>query len=275
MVAPNGARRSKADHEHLPILADELAATALACRNEGASAIHLHVRDRHGRHTLDADAYREAIGAIGAVCPDIIIQTTTEAAGLFTLRQQVDAVVALRPSFLSFAVGELMREGAPAARQFIAWAAKAGVAIQFIVYTPEEISEFAQHWRAGRWGRAAEAPRLLLVVGRYAKTQDSTVAELETLLDRLDAEGLRENSVWMCCAFGRGELECLERAIAAGGHARVGFENAIVDRDGRAAHDNAERVRHVAEIARRQTRPLAGPERARAILGVRASSPLL
>src|SRR5437763_1963197 len=44
-VAPNGARKSKADHPRLPVSALELAATAQECLAAGASMIHLHVRD--------------------------------------------------------------------------------------------------------------------------------------------------------------------------------------------------------------------------------------
>ncbi|NBB83711.1 MAG: hypothetical protein GVY28_09935, partial [Alphaproteobacteria bacterium] len=61
MVAPNGARKTKADHPALPIGPAELAATAVACRDAGAAAIHLHVRDEAGGHSLDAGRYREAI----------------------------------------------------------------------------------------------------------------------------------------------------------------------------------------------------------------------
>jgi len=55
----------------------------------------------------------------------------------------------------------------------------------------------------------------------------------------------------MVCAFGRGELACLEAAIRLGGHVRVGFENAIVDAEGNLATDNAERVALVADAVRR------------------------
>jgi uncharacterized protein (DUF849 family) len=55
MVAPTGARRSKLDHPGLPISACEIALTARACADAGAGAIHLHVRDRSGGHSLDPD----------------------------------------------------------------------------------------------------------------------------------------------------------------------------------------------------------------------------
>ena len=59
-VAPNGGRRTKADHPALPLTAGELARTAAECLEQGASMIHLHVRDQAGKHLLDAEAYRAA-----------------------------------------------------------------------------------------------------------------------------------------------------------------------------------------------------------------------
>lgn len=274
MVAPNGARRTRADHRAIPVTPEEIGETARRCRNAGASAIHLHVRDTAERHTLDADAYRAAINAISRACPDIVIQTTTEAAGLFSLDQQIASVEALRPAYLSFSVTELMREGEAKGERFLAWADEIGIAIQFIVYNVEDVIRFGALWRAGCL-HLHEAPRILLVVGRYSTSEDSGLGELEALLATLREQGLDKDAIWMVCAFGRGEIDCLERVIALGGHARVGFENAIVDSGGRTATDNAERVGLVAALARRHGRALAVPAAAHRILGLRAPGPLL
>ena len=54
-AAPNGARRTEADHPALPLGPDELAREAAACREAGATVPHLHVRDAAGRHSLDPE----------------------------------------------------------------------------------------------------------------------------------------------------------------------------------------------------------------------------
>ena len=85
--APNGARKTKADHPALPITPKELAATASDCLDAGASMIHLHVRDAQGRHSLDAELYRTAMSAIRrAVGDQLVIQVTSEAAGVYQPR---------------------------------------------------------------------------------------------------------------------------------------------------------------------------------------------
>ena len=45
MVAPNGARLTKADHPTLPVTIEETVAAALAARAAGADGLHAHVRD--------------------------------------------------------------------------------------------------------------------------------------------------------------------------------------------------------------------------------------
>jgi uncharacterized protein (DUF849 family) len=274
MVAPNGARRTRQEHPRLPITPDEIAETARACRAAGAGAIHLHVRDAQERHTLDADAYRAAIVAIRRACPDIAIQITTEAAGLFELDQQIASVEALRPACISFSLTELMREGNARGERFLIWAAEQGIAVQFILYDEVQVADFAHHWRAGRL-HLPDAPRVILVVGRYSSTQDSDIVEFEALFSALQAERLDREAIWMTCAFGRGEMACLERTIECGGHARVGFENATIDGLGRPATDNVERVALVAALARKHGRAVADLQGAARMLGLRSSGPFL
>ena len=112
-VAPNGARKTKADHPALPITPEELAETAARCLDAGASMIHLHVRDDDQKHSLDVSAYRAAIAAIRArVGGELIIQVTTEAVGIYTPAQQMAMVQELEPEAVSLAVRELCPDDA-------------------------------------------------------------------------------------------------------------------------------------------------------------------
>ena len=274
MVAPNGARRTKADHPALPILPQELGTTARACQEAGAGAIHLHVRDRDDRHSLDPERYRAAIAAVEAAAPGMAVQVTTEAAGLFDLRAQIASVAALNPACVSMSVSEMLREGRDVADRFLTRAAERGTAIQFILYDPGDIRVFAGLWREGALHLRA-APRVIVVVGRYADRQTADLAQYEALHAALKAERLTDEAVWMTCAFGTGEMACLARTIDDGGHVRVGFENAIVDSEGRPARDNAERVALVAALARARGRRLADGASARALLGATTDRALI
>lgn len=111
MVAPNGARRTPADHPAQPVTPPALARTARACQDAGAAAVHLHGRDAALRHSLSPQAYRQAIAAIGEAAPGLVIQTTTESAGIFGLDAQVAAALALAPACLSFALADVLAQG--------------------------------------------------------------------------------------------------------------------------------------------------------------------
>lgn len=68
---------------------------------------------------------------------------------------------------------------------------------------------------------------------------------------------------WMVACYGDDVLPIAEHAVRRGGHVRVGLEDDASD----PARGNAERVREVAEIARRLGRALATPAEARALTG--------
>ena len=77
-AAINGAR-SRAEHACLPVSPAEQARTAVACRDQGADAVHAHVRDDRGRETLAADAVDALMLAIRAAAPTLPIGISTGA----------------------------------------------------------------------------------------------------------------------------------------------------------------------------------------------------
>ncbi len=262
-VAPNGARKLKADHPALPLTPEELAATAVACREAGAALIHLHVRDREGRHTLDAPSYRTAIAAIRkAVGQDIIIQATSEAVGMYAPEQQMAMVRDLKPEAVSLAIREIIPDAAaePAAGEFLAWMGREGIAPQYILYSDQDVERFQDLRRRGLI--PGDRHFVLFVLGRYSVGQTSDPTDLLPFLSVKD-----ETMTWAVCAFGPRESACVLTAAALGGHARVGFENNLYLADGALAPDNAALVSQVAAGARLLGRPLADADTAREWLG--------
>ncbi len=97
MVAPNGARRSKADHPAVPITTSEIVETGRACHAAGADALHLHVRDDQGAHSLDPGRYQEALQALARAVPGPRIQISTEAVGIYGVAGQLACLEQVRP----------------------------------------------------------------------------------------------------------------------------------------------------------------------------------
>lgn len=250
MVAPTGARRGKADHPALPVTPAEIAATAAECFQAGAGWLHLHVRDAQGRHSLDPGLYRETIAAVAEAAPQMGIQVTTEAAGVYSPQDQLRVLTDLRPAAASAAVREIARDAA-VARRFYGFAAEAGIDIQHIVFDVGDIARL-RAWLAD--GTVPEAMRsVLLVTGRYAPPRNASVAELRGLLEALGGDF----PDWMVCAFGPTEQGVLMAAAALGGSLRVGFENNIHRPDGTLAASNAENVARLMAALRSRDRALA------------------
>lgn len=239
-VAPNGGRKTHADHPALPMTPEALAHTASLCLDAGASMIHVHARNRDGRHLLDADAYRAIIHAInGAVGDRFVVQITSESLGIYRPAEQMQVVRNTRPEAVSLALRELLPDddGEVDFATFLAWLRRENVMPQFILYAPDEARRLA-HLQA-RGVIPFDRLAVLYVLGRYAPGQVSSPADLLTFLDG----ELPRFSHWTTCAFGTQEAAATIAGALLGGHIRVGFENNHLLPDGRMANGNEDLVR--------------------------------
>ncbi|WP_353643784.1 3-keto-5-aminohexanoate cleavage protein [Mesorhizobium sp. WSM2239] len=257
-VAPNGGRRTKTDHPALPMTAAELAATAVACLEAGASMIHAHVRNRDGGHLLDAEAYRAAIAAIRAAVGDrLVIQITSEALSIYSPAEQMEVVRQVRPEAVSLALRELLPDDSHESgfAEFLGWLSREKVMPQIILYTPEEAVKLAGVKKRGLI--PFEDIPVLYVLGRYSAGQRSSPADLLPFL----SPGMPRFGHWSVCAFGGRETACVATGALLGGHVRVGFENNLFLPDGSQAKDNADLVAAAATaIATCGLRPASADE---------------
>ena len=234
MVAPNGARLGKADHPALPLTAGEIAQTAKACHVAGADALHLHVRDSKGDHSLDPGLYREALAEVSLEVPDMPVQITTEAVGRFSVEEQFACLSSLTPQWASASVREMSRY-LDVAQRLYAFAHDAGTRIKHILYDTYDATLLSQ-WHASGVIRP-DQNEVILVLGRYADGLPSDPEAVGTF-----HAALPENTPWMICAFGPSEHACLREAARLGGDLRVGFENSQNPADGTSWADNAASV---------------------------------
>lgn len=234
-VAPNGARRQKTDHPALPMSSHELAETARACFVAGAQRIHLHVREEGGAHSLDADIYKTAIAAVHEAAPQMDIQVTTEAAGRYSVEDQLHLLDTLKPAAASIAVREIARAPKRVA-QIYDTAHRHDTDVQHILYGTECIAQL-ELWLAS--GLVPPTMRdAILVLGQYTPARTGKPGELAPLLKQTAACTLTMS----VCAFGPDEQACLTEAAALGCDLRVGFENNIHAPDGTAWENNAQAV---------------------------------
>ena len=266
-VAPNGARKTRKDHPALPITPQELADCAAACRDAGASMLHLHVRNAAGGHSLAPGDYRPAVEAVRqAVGRSLVLQLTSEAVGIYAPAEQQAMVRELRPEAVSLALREILPDAAsePAGAAFLAWAHREEIVAQFILYSPDDVDRYGELRRRGLIPEGRHW--VLFVLGRYTAGQRSSLADLLPMLAAWRTLGeIAVDVPWATCAFGPREIECSLGAAALGGHVRIGFENNLLLPDGRAARDNAELIACFAELAGRLGHSLADADQLRGL----------
>ncbi|MEM7209901.1 MAG: 3-keto-5-aminohexanoate cleavage protein [Pseudomonadota bacterium] len=243
-VAPNGAYKSQRDHPALPITPREIARTAHACNEAGAAMIHLHVRDKDGRHSLDPDSYRAAVDATRREVADrMIIQVTSEAVDRYSTLAQIDAMKALRPRSVSLALREFLTGACDSESvDFFHWLSREKILPQFILYDVDELSRYIS---LSASGNIPDTPHwLLFVLGRYVDGQVSSPSMLIPFLTLID----KISVPWAVCAFGSSELACTLAATLHGGHARIGFENNLLNVEGSVATSNEEQIKAFADV---------------------------
>jgi len=179
-------------------------------------------------------------------------QVTSEAAGVYRAPEQIAMVEALRPEAVSVGLRELDQPeiGEAGLERFFTGLATRGTMTQVILYDTRDLLRWQDLRTRGVIPDASWF--LLFVLGRYTAGQQSSPRDLLPFVNAHQGP-----EPWVVCAFGAAENSCIAAAAVFGGHARVGFENNLLRKDGSTAADNATLVHQAVETARALGRPLA------------------
>lgn len=243
MSAPNGARKTKADHPQLPMTIAETVQEAHKAHQAGAAILHAHVRDINGQHTLDHGLYQELLGEMSRQVPTMPCQITTEAVGKFSVEEQFNCLNQTQPQYASIAIREITSEGIDLAARTYHAARDQGTHIQHILYDLEDLTLLRKLVKQGHLN--TKSPDILYVLGKYNPDFRSHPDELDPFL----AQDLTFVNSWMVCAFGPLEYDIMVKAAEHGGHARIGFENNLYLKEGTLAPDNAALIKQFAAHA--------------------------
>jgi uncharacterized protein (DUF849 family) len=215
----NGAR-TRAEHPAVPQSPAELAADAVAVRQAGAFAVHVHPRDGSGAQTLAARACDAAVAAIRTAAPRLPIGLSTAAAIDPDPFARAAAVTAWRqrPDFVSVNLSELGWPG------IVRAALHAGIAVEAGLATPADAAELV---------RSPFSHQVLRALVEVDGGADEARAIAELIPD-----GVAQ--LWH--GYGSRTWEVISAAAAAGIDVRVGLEDTLVLPDGSTAAGNAELV---------------------------------
>ncbi|MBV8197706.1 MAG: 3-keto-5-aminohexanoate cleavage protein [Candidatus Eremiobacteraeota bacterium] len=261
--APVGAEVRIDQTPHLPYTPKLLGETARAVQEAGGSIIHVHCRNDDGSNTHSVERFREAYDAIRAAS-DLIVQFSTGGAIGMTPEERA-GVLELRPEMATLTCGsvnfgdDIFENSFPIMRTILKKMNEYGVRPELEIFDKGHI---ANARRLARERLLAFPQHVDLVLG-VPGGLDATVQNLCDLVDDLP-----EGCTWSVAGIGRAQLHMAMAAIAMGGHVRVGLEDNLFYSRGKLAR-NEELVARVARVAAEAGRPVATPEKARSILGLK------
>jgi 3-keto-5-aminohexanoate cleavage enzyme len=262
--APVGAEVTLDQTPHLPHTPQRLGETARAVEEAGGSIFHVHCRNDDGTNTHGIDRFRAAYEEIRAQS-NLIVQFSTGGAIGMTPDERA-SVLELRPEMATLTCGtvnfgdDVFENSFPIMRGILKKMQEFDVRPELEIF---DKGHLANARRLAREGLLTFPQHFDFVLG-VPGALEATVANLCDLV-----AGVPAGCTWSVAGIGRGQLPMAMAAIAMGGHVRVGLEDNLYYGKGKLAR-NEELVARVARIAHEAGRPVATPDQARKILGLRA-----
>ena len=260
---------TKLHTKHVPLSVEEIVRDAIAVYDAGARIVHLHARDSEGRPAYEARYYEEMIRAIRRERPELICCVSTSGRNFREIGQRSEVLYLegeAKPDMASLTLGSLNFPTGPS------------------VNSPDTIQELAlimkernikpelEIFDSGMINMAKYLERHGMIGGKKyfnillgnLHTAPATLGDLAHLSDVLP-----ERSVWAAAGLGSFLLPVNTMAIAAGGHVRVGIEDAVhYDYGETIAASNVALVRRIVRIAEELQRPVATSTEVRRMLGL-------
>ncbi|KRD56922.1 3-keto-5-aminohexanoate cleavage protein [Ensifer sp. Root278] len=272
---------------HLPITPKQIADSALEAADAGAAIAHIHVRDpKTGRPSMELDLYREVLDRIRAKNSELIINLTTGPGGRFVPSEhdpkiagegttlmvpelRVEHIVALKPDICTLDLNTMNSGGqvvinTPAnIRRMAKVIADAGVKPEIELFDSGDIALLHDLIADGTF-------KGLLLTSFVMGVKYGFQPSPETVLY---ARGLLPaDAAFTAIGIGRSAFQMVAQSYLAGGHVRVGLEDAVYIERGVLAPSNAALVEKARRIAEDLGAQIANPSEARRILGLREAA---
>lgn len=295
-TALTGAVTVPAQSPHLPLTPAEIASDALACAAAGAAAVHIHGRNpQDARPDSDPELFREIAGKIKGGS-DLIVNITTGGGMTMTPQERLRPIPLLRPEVASFNLGSMNFSVHKVAERlqdgdwrfdwekafledsidnifpntfgsmtvFAKTMAECGTVPEFEAYDLGHLHNLKFLEREGLARPPYWIQFVLGVLGGLGASARSLVNMVDTANDLFG----KDNYKWSVIGVGRHVFSMAALAIAMGGHVRVGLEdNVYLSRHVLAT--NAQLVEKAVRLAGELGRPIASPDEARQMLGLK------
>jgi uncharacterized protein (DUF849 family) len=269
----------------VPLSPDEIAADGIVCLEAGAAIIHIHNPDLMLPPPAAAALYAEALAPIRAACPAAVLYPTTGAGPSIHDRYAHNRSLARRgladmavidPGSTNIAStnpdGELpvtafVYANSPADIAYMMDVCRSeGLGPSLAIYEPGYLRAVIAYRRAGKLPGGSLTKFYFSEMGYGGVGYPFYSAPpIREALDMYCAM-LREDALpWGVAVIGGGvmDTELARLALQRGGHLRIGLEDHFL------GPSNLDQVAQAVELCRSVGRPVASPDEARAILGLR------
>ncbi len=260
-----GAETTRAQPPYLPISAEEIAAEAKRCRDAGAAMVHLHVREPDGKPSQSAELFAKAIRAIRERT-DVLVQVSTGGAVGMSVDERCGALTLTgdeKPDMATLTTGtvnfgdEVFMNARPMVLDIARRIRALGLRPEIECFDAGMMDEALNVAKHGLLDLPAHYDFVLGTPGALGASEET----LKFLISRLPA-----GSTWTVAGVGRHQLPMAALGVAWGGNVRVGLEDNIYLSKGVLAKGSSELVAAARALAEGQSRPVATPQQARAIL---------
>ena len=271
-VATTGAWPRKENNPNLPTQPDEIAEEIYQCWKVGASVAHIHVRDKEDNDSMDVETFRAVLDNLKNNHPDCdIVINLTAAGGIANTEEgRMAPFKELKPEMASFDCGTMnwMYTGVfknnPQFLEKLGYAMQeAGVKPEIEVFDPGMITDAAYYLKKGILKAPLHFQFCMGCAGGIAAKIENLIFMRDTL------EKTVPGSTWSAFGVGKGAMEIMYSAIAAGGHIRVGMEDNVVYKKGVLAESNMQLIERAKRVIEEFGLEVATPDEARQILGLK------
>jgi 3-keto-5-aminohexanoate cleavage enzyme len=285
-AAVTGSLVTPEQNPDLPVTPEQIAKAAIESAQAGAAMVHLHVRDpQTGSPVHDTSLFADVIGRTRAES-DVIINISTGGGPGMSFDERIGVIPELaaqqgvKPEVASlnagsvnfgilsqrtkeFVMSAVQANPWPELKRFAETMSAHGVKPEIEIYEAGMVHNAVVLESIGALRAPLHFQFVLGVLGAMQATAENMV---------FLKSNLPPKATWSVCAVGLEIFEVAPVAIASGGHVRVGLEDTVFIAPGVKARSNKDLVAKIADMAQWMGRPLAAPEEARGMLGLKAGA---
>tara|TARA_Y100000746_G_scaffold218755_2_gene215587 strand:+ start:111 stop:1040 length:930 start_codon:yes stop_codon:yes gene_type:complete len=293
--AVTGAIHTPTMSDYLPISATEVAESAIAAAEAGASILHLHARNEDGSPTPSADAFMDFLPRIKQ-STDAVVNITTGGGLGMTLEERCEGALKTSPEMTSLNMGSMNfglfpildkpydwknkwePEYLEMTRDFIfrntfkdiEWVLKElgenhGVRFEFECYDMGHLYNLAHFVDRGLVKPPFFVQTIFGILGGIGADIENLV-HMRRIANKLFGE---ESYEWSILAAGRHQMNFVTTGAILGGNVRVGLEDSLYIGKGELAKSNAEQVTKIRRIIENLSLEIATPTEARKRLALK------